>query len=200
MTLTMTQPATPETQPDSRQRDVKLIQRIKAGDQEAFRELVSIYTPRVFRLVHNLLGNSGEAEDVTQEVFFKVYRKLDSFREDSSFYTWLYRVAFNTAADHRKKRQRKKLVLMEDLARIPVADPKDSPEDHLIRRDLQQEVRDAMAQLPEKFRTVLCLRELEGMTYEEISVELGLQKGTVESRIFRARNRLKAELERRLKS
>lgn len=180
--------------------DADLLERARRGEQEAFRRLVEIYTPKVYRLVASILGRGHEAEDATQDVFFKVHRKLDTFREESAFYTWLYRVAYNTASDHLKKRKRRKTRLVEDLDRLPVADPGDAPDARLDRDALRQEVRDALAALPEKFRMVLVLREMDGLTYEEIGKALKLQKGTVESRIFRARNRLKIELERRLRA
>lgn len=177
-----------------------LIERTRAGDQDAFRTLVESYTPRVFSLVRNLVRNVAEAEDVTQEVFFKVYSKLDSFREDSAFYTWLYRVAVNTATDHLKKKRQDRAVLVDDLARLPIADEADSPADGASREDLRGEVRKAMARLPEKFRTILVLRELQGLAYEDIARVLKISKGTVESRIFRAREKLKRLLEPHLKT
>jgi RNA polymerase sigma-70 factor (ECF subfamily) len=160
---------------------------------------VEAYTPRVFGLVRQLVHQSAEAEDVTQEVFFKVFRKLDTFREDSTFYTWLYRVAVNTATDWLKRRRHDRAVGLDDLGATTFADATDGPSETLSRRDLQAEVRRAMTRLPEKFRTILVLRELEGLPYEEIATVLAISKGTVESRLFRARARLKAELERQIK-
>jgi RNA polymerase sigma-70 factor (ECF subfamily) len=176
------------------------LERARNGDELAFRTLVERYSPRVYRLIFGILGRVPEAEDATQEVFFKVHRKLATFREDSAFYTWLYRVAFNTASDHLKKRKRDRAVLVEDVTRLAVADPGGTPDEGLVRESLRREVREALASLPDKFRTVLTLREIDGYTYEQISESLNLSKGTVESRIFRARNRLKIELERRLHS
>ena len=177
--------------------DRDLLVRSRDGDQQAFRELVESYTPRVYGLVRNLVYSQSEAEDVTQEVFFKVYRKLATFREDSAFYTWLYRVAVNAATDWLKKKRQDRALQVEDLQRLPLADDCDTPDDNLGRKDLRGQIREAMGQLPEKFRTILVLRELEGMAYDEISNVLKISKGTVESRLFRARAKLKAELERR---
>lgn len=171
--------------------DVVLIARAREGDQEAFERLVAAYTPRVYSLVRQILRNATEAEDVTQEVFFKVFAKLASFREDSAFYTWLYRVAVNAATDHLKKRRHDRTILVEDVATLPVVDLAETPAEEFSRQDLRGAVREAMARLPEKFRTILVLRELEGLAYEEIADVLAISLGTVESRIFRAREKLK---------
>jgi RNA polymerase sigma-70 factor (ECF subfamily) len=178
----------------------ELLERARRGDEAAFRQIVEAYTPRVFTLVRNLVRIPAEAEDVTQEVFYKVFAKLDSFREDSGFYTWIYRVAVNTATDWLKRRRHDRSVLMDDMARLPVVDEADTPTEDLSRRDVQAAVRAAMAKLPEKFRTILVLRELEGLPYEEIAKVLRISKGTVESRIFRARERLKKLLEPQLEN
>ena len=177
--------------------DRELLLRSRDGDQDSFRQLVEMYTPRVYGLVRNLVRSQTEAEDVTQEVFFKVYRKLDTFREDSAFYTWLYRVAVNAATDWLKKRRQDRALQVGDFGALPLADGADSPDQGLHNKDLRAEVRMAMGHLPEKFRTILVLRELEGLQYEEISAVLRISKGTVESRLFRARAKLKIELERR---
>jgi RNA polymerase sigma-70 factor (ECF subfamily) len=192
-------PSTRRRTLDAPTSDDLLLRRSREGDQEAFRQLVEAYTPRVFGLVRQLVHQSAEAEDVTQEVFFKVFRKLDTFREDSTFYTWLYRVAVNTATDWLKRRRHDRAVGLDDLGATAFADGTDGPSETLSRRDLQAEVRRAMTRLPEKFRTILVLRELEGLPYEEIATVLAISKGTVESRLFRARARLKAELERQIK-
>ena len=197
--LTLTRPTTrtrrrPVAQTST---DRELLLRSQNGDQESFRRLVEMYTPRVYGLVRNLVRSQTEAEDVTQEVFFKVYRKLDTFREDSAFYTWLYRVAVNAAADWLKKKRQDRAIQLEDFGAMSLADDADGPDQNVRKKDLRSEVRTAMGQLPEKFRTILVLRELEGLQYEEISSVLKISKGTVESRLFRARAKLKIELERR---
>ncbi|MEE2713936.1 MAG: sigma-70 family RNA polymerase sigma factor [Planctomycetota bacterium] len=177
--------------------DRELLLRSQNGDQESFRRLVEMYTPRVYGLVRNLVRSQTEAEDVTQEVFFKVYRKLDTFREDSAFYTWLYRVAVNAATDWLKKKRQDRALQLDDFGAMSLADDADGPDQNVRTKDLRKEVRMAMGELSEKFRTILVLRELEGLQYEEISAVLQISKGTVESRIFRARAKLKIELERR---
>lgn len=126
-----------------------------------------------------------------QEVFFKVHRKLHTFREDAALSTWLYRVTMNAAADYLKRRRSDRSVLVEDFGALALEDPQDSPEAEADREDQRRLVRQAIAELPDIFRDVLVLRELEGLPYEEIAETLGLSKGTVESRLFRARARVR---------
>lgn len=180
----------------ARARDAALITRALSGEEHAFRELVEHHTPRVYAVALRLLGNQAEAEDVTQDVFFKVSRKLDTFREEAALSTWLYRVTVNAATDHMKKRRGDRTALVEDLERLPIEDHGDRPDEALQRGDLRARVRDAMDQLPDVFRTIIVLRELEGLAYEEIASVLSISKGTVESRLFRARAKIKAILER----
>ena len=177
----------------------QLILKARSGDSDAFREIVRRFTPRVFAVARNLVSNAGDAEDVVQEVFFKVHRKLSSFREDAAFGTWLYRVTVNTAADSLKKRRQDHSVTVDDLGQLALVDPADGPDESLGRRNLRREIRKAMSCLPEKFRTIIVLRELEGLSYQEISRIIGCSKGTVESRLFRARARLRDLLERSLR-
>ena len=176
-----------------------ILSRARNGDPDAFRSLVERYTPRVYAVARNLVASAGDAEDVTQEVFFKVHAKLESFREEAAFSTWLYRVTVNAAADYVKKRRQERSTLVEDMARLPVEDPSGEPEEDVARDDLCREIRSAMAALPPKFRTILVLRELEGLSYNAITEILGISKGTVESRLFRARARLRERLHRSLK-
>jgi len=174
--------------------------RARRGDPEAFRALVERYTGRVFAVARGLVYNQADAEDITQEVFFKVHAKLQTFREEAAFSTWLYRVTVNAASDYIKKRRREKASSVEDMTRLPLEDPSADPPSKVAKQALRSAVREAISELPRKFRTVLVLRELEGLSYLEISRILGISKGTVESRIFRARGRLKKQLKGTLKS
>ena len=178
--------------------ETELLDRARAGDALAFGSLVSAYLPRVIAVARGYVGDSGDAEDVAQEVFFKVHRKLATFREDSSFFTWLYRITINTATDFVKRRGNRKARQIEEFERLPVADSSDSPITRITREELRAEIRDSMALLPEQFRAVLVLREIEQLSYEEIAETMACAIGTVESRLFRARARLKVLLERRL--
>jgi RNA polymerase sigma-70 factor (ECF subfamily) len=177
--------------------ETEMIAKARLGDAAAFEEIVRAYLPRVLAVAQSMLGRSGDAEDVAQEVFFKVHKKLKTFREEASFYTWLYRVTLNTATDFMKRRNHRPLGQVEEMDTLPVPDSGDTPLSAVSRADLAREIREAIVEVPVPFRTVLVLREIEQMTYEEIAQTMKCSIGTVESRLFRARARLKAILERR---
>lgn len=177
----------------------ELVAKARLGDPTAFEEIVRTYLPRVLAVAQNLVGRAGDAEDVAQEVFFKVHQKLSNFREEASLYTWLYRVTVNTATDFMKRRSHRPLGQVEELDNLPVQDASDTPLAAVARADLAREVREAIQEVPGAFRTVLVLREIEQLTYEEIAKTMKCSIGTVESRLFRARARLKAILERRFR-
>jgi RNA polymerase sigma-70 factor, ECF subfamily len=176
-----------------------MIAKARLGDPSAFEEIVRSYLPRVMAIAQNLVGRTGDAEDVAQEVFFKVHRKLGEFREEASLYTWIYRVTVNTATDFLKRRSHRPLGQVEEIDNVPVADSGDTPLAAISRTDLAREVREAIQEVPVPFRTVLVLREIEQLTYEEIADTMKCSIGTVESRLFRARARLKSILERRFR-
>jgi RNA polymerase sigma-70 factor (ECF subfamily) len=177
--------------------ETEMIARARLGDAAAFEDLVRTYLPRVLAIAQGMVGRSGDAEDVAQEVFFKVHQKLSTFREEASFYTWLYRVTLNTATDFVKRRNHRPLGQVEEMDNLPVTDSADTPLAAISRADLAREMREAIIEVPLPFRTVLVLREIEQMTYDEIAETMKCSIGTVESRLFRARARLKAILERR---
>ena len=178
--------------------DQELVSKVIRGDQEAFRHLVDRYSPRLFNLVGAIVRDRIEVEDVVQETFFKVYRKLSGFQGKSSFYTWLYRVAFNTATDHLKKKKNNRTHSIEEFEQIePTAEMADPSQD-LRRNELRRRLADSVAELPEKYRNILVLREYEDCSYDEIAEILGCSKGTVESRLFRARGRLRDKLKHHL--
>lgn len=172
------------------------------GDDAPFGELVERYAPRVFSVLRGLLASEADAEDVSQEVFLKVYRSLPRFHRRSSLFTWIYRVAVNAAHDWGKKHRRHRHA---SLSRSPegsgneILDPVaegEIPAAGLEEGERIRAVHAALAELPERYRTILVLRELEGLTYEEIADALSLKKGTVESRLFRARQMLKQVMSR----
>lgn len=167
--------------------------------ERLFRE----YAPKVYRLACRCGLDPSEAEDGVQEVFLKVQRRIDTFRGEAAFSTWLYQVAMNTLLDHRRKvarltRPRHWSSLQDDNGELPVEgpDPGLEPSEGAARQERCQLVREALDRLPRKFREVLILRELEGLAYRDIARILGIAQGTVESRIFRARERLARELRR----
>jgi RNA polymerase sigma-70 factor (ECF subfamily) len=185
------------TQDDS---DQQLVERVQAGDKAAFDLLVRKYQHRVLKLVGRFVSDAAEAEDVAQEAFLKAYRALASFRGDSAFYTWLYRIAINTAKNALVSNRRRPVDFDLDLqdpeqydrhARLKEGD---TPEGVLLTEEIRNVVERAMEQLPEDLRTAIILRELEGLSYEEIAEAMDCPVGTVRSRIFRAREAIDRKL------
>ncbi len=176
--------------------DRELIQRFKDGDKSSFEKLVKKYEAKVFNTIYSLIGDSMEADDIAQEVFMKVYQRLEGFNFESKFTTWLYRITVNTSLDHMRKRKTKVVSLdSEDGKRIKeLLYLSIDPSEALERRELQEMIQMLLNSISPKYRTVLVLKEIEGLSYKEISKAIGCSIGTVESRLFRAR----AELRRRL--
>jgi RNA polymerase sigma-70 factor, ECF subfamily len=180
--------------------DQQLVRRVQAGDKSAFNLLVLKYQHRVLKLVSRFVSDAAEAEDVAQEAFIKAYRALASFRGESAFYTWLYRIAINTAKNALVSNRRRPVDFDLDLqdpeqydrhARLKESD---TPEGVLLTEEIRQVVEHAMEQLPEDLRTAIVLRELEGLSYEEIAEAMDCPVGTVRSRIFRAREAIDKKL------
>ena len=180
--------------------DQQLVERVQAGDKAAFDVLVRKYQHRVLKLVGRFVSDAAEAEDVAQEAFLKAYRALASFRGDSAFYTWLYRIAINTAKNALVSNRRRPVDFDLDLqdpdqydrhARLKEGD---TPEGVLLTEEIRNVVERAMEQLPEDLRTAIVLRELEGLSYEEIAEAMDCPVGTVRSRIFRAREAIDRKL------
>jgi len=169
----------------------KLISQAKTGDQSAFSALMERYEKQVYHQALRLLSNPEDAADVTQEVFLKVWRSLPSFQGDSSFSTWLYRLTDNAAIDLiRKEKKRRGDASLDDEEYqwdSLLADPNSAPERELEKQELRRSVTEGLAKLSEEHRRVLVLREINGLSYEEIGQILGLTAGTVKSRIARAR-------------
>jgi len=171
------------------------VARLREGDPEALREVVGAFGERLTAVVSGILRDRDAVEDVVQETFTKAFYRIGSFKGGSSLYTWLYRVAVNAAKDYIKTRKRRPASSFDDLpgrASLPAGTP--PMVEGLERRELRIAVRAAIARLPRRFRNVLALREIEGMAYNEIAEVLGLSLGTVESRLFRARRRLRSLL------
>ncbi|OGT00847.1 MAG: RNA polymerase sigma factor RpoE [Gallionellales bacterium RBG_16_56_9] len=184
-----------------REVDQQLVVRAQHGDQKAFGLLVSKYQRKLARLLSRLIRDPAEVEDVAQETFIKAYRALGNFRGDSAFYTWLYRIGINTAKNY----------LMSQGRRAPTRTEFDSeeaegfeegellrdnntPERMLLSKQIGETVNSAMEALPEELRTAITLREIEGMSYEDIAKMMDCPIGTVRSRIFRAREAVAEKL------
>ena len=175
--------------------DNELIEATRRGDSAAFGCLVRKYQDRLLSALFHVSGSRDEAEDVVQEAFVTAYLKLMSFAGGSSFYTWLYRIAFNTAISRRRKRRGESSVEhTRDLTGSEPLDDHEAAEDCLLRKERAGQVQWALAQLPDEFRSVLVLREMESCDYDTIAQILDLPVGTVRSRLHRARLQLKEQL------
>ncbi|MCT7360808.1 MAG: RNA polymerase sigma factor RpoE [Thalassobium sp.] len=186
---------------DQQHTDRQLVARVQKGDRRAFDLLVIKYQHRILALVGRFVSDFAEAQDVTQEAFIKAYRALPGFRGESQFYTWMYRIAVNTAKNYLVSRGRKTPTRDIDLEDAEFfadeANMKDieTPDGLLQRDQLQKVVFDAIEALPEELRMAVTLRELEGMSYEEIAEVMECPIGTVRSRIFRAREAIDRKMQ-----
>jgi RNA polymerase sigma-70 factor (ECF subfamily) len=184
-----------------READQALVERVQSGDKQAYGLLVSKYQRKLIRLLSRLIRDPAEVEDVAQETFIKAYRALPNFRGDSAFYTWLYRIGVNTAKNWLVANGRRtptsteidseeaELYAEGDLLRHT-----DTPEHMMMSKQIADTVNSAMEKLPDDLRTAITLREIEGMSYEEIAQAMDCPIGTVRSRIFRARDAIAGKL------
>ncbi len=178
----------------------ELLRLARSGDVEAFGEIVERHEEYVYNVVYHLVGNDQEADDIAQEVFVRAFSHLDSFEGRAKFSTWLYGIALNCVRNLWRRRGRRSIV-------APVAAPgeensipdppseQDGPEEALLRRERVDKVREAIAALAEDAREAIVLRDIQGLTYEEMAESMGVALGTVKSRIYRARQALKDQLE-----
>jgi len=181
--------------------DAKLVARVQQGDKRAFDLLVIKYQRKILRLLSRMLRDQSDIEDVMQEAFIKAYRALPQFRGESAFYTWLYRIAINTARNWMSSQSRRPSSPNhnqsedgETFDEIDNLTDNNTPESMLASREIATTVNDTIQELPEELRTAIVLREIEGLSYEEISQAMGCPIGTVRSRIFRAREAIAAKL------
>lgn len=186
--------------------DQQLVERVLGGNQAAFNLLVLRYQHKVAALIARFVKDPHEVEDVTQEAFIKAYRALNLFRGDSAFYTWLYRIAVNTAKNHLVSRGRRPpstdfdlddAELVEDTSALRDAD---SPEGNLEKDRLEHLIHQAIDELPEDLRTAFTLREFSGLSYEDITQIMDCPVGTVRSRIFRAREAIDKKIRELMQS
>jgi len=185
-----------------READQALVQRVQAGDQQAFGVLVAKYQRKLMRLVMRLVRDPAEAEDVTQEAFIKAYRALPNFRGESAFYTWLYRIGVNAAKNwliaNGRRAPTTTTVDSEEAEGYDGSEllrDADTPERLLMSKQIGETVNAAMDRLPDDLRTAISLREIDGLSYEEIANAMKCPIGTVRSRIFRAREAIAEELQ-----
>jgi RNA polymerase sigma-70 factor (ECF subfamily) len=194
----------PRTSED-RQRDLELVKRVQAGDRAAFRQLFDLHHRRAYAVAFGVLKHRQDALDVVQESFVKVHKHIASFQGTSSFYTWLYRIVMNLAIDQLRRRKTGKSVEYDDavlkggeaaveesvLPRMLDQNPRKA----VIRRELLAKMEAALAELPEYHRQVILLREVEGLSYEEMAEALDVPKGTIMSRLFHARRKMQTALQ-----
>jgi len=183
-----------------REGDQELVERVQSGDKAAFDLLVGKYQHKIVCLISRYVTDHAEAMDVAQEAFIKAYRAIGRFRGDSAFYTWLYRIAINTAKNHlvaQSRRPPQSDVDAQDAEQFQVDSrlkEQDSPEHDVLRAEIEKTIHDAIADLPDDLRVAITLRELDGMSYEDIAKSMDCPIGTVRSRIFRAREAIDARL------
>ena len=183
------------------QSDQHLVERVQKGDKQAFDLLVIKYQHRILGLVGSYVSDYQEVQDVAQEAFIKAFRAIEKFRGDSSFYTWLYRIAVNTAKNHLVSKGRKlpesdidvnDADFLDSAASLRVVD---TPERNLYRDEIERVIHDVIRRLPDELRTAVMLREFDGLSYDEIANVMDCPVGTVRSRIFRAREAIDKEVE-----
>lgn len=180
--------------------DEDLVARVQQGDKKAYDLLVIKYQHKIVQLVNRYLKDPSEAQDVAQEAFIKAYRAIGSFRGDSTFYTWLYRIAINTAKNYLVSRSRRSSQYEVDIQdaeateNAPQLQGIETPERLLMNEEIVKVIRSAIDNLPDEMRTAIMLREFEGMSYEEIAEAMECPVGTVRSRIFRAREAIDNKL------
>lgn len=178
--------------------DLTLVQRVRSGDQRAFKQLVERYQRKVYAVAYGMLKDKEEARDVAQEAFVKVYKYLDHFKGDASFYTWLYRITANICIDQMRKKgtSRGDAVEFDETIATDTAEANigalgsklgTNPQKAMLRKELAEKIELALQEVPEKHREILLMREVEGMSYEDLAKVLGIPKGTVMSRLFHAR-------------
>jgi RNA polymerase sigma-70 factor (ECF subfamily) len=185
-----------------REIDRQLVERVKQGDKRAFELLVEKYWRKLTRLLSRMVRDPDEVEDIAQETFIKAYRALPQFRGDAAFYTWLYRIGVNTAKNYLAAKGKAMPTVSErafsddeeDVEERLVAQDISTPESELLSKQVALAVNEAVEALPEELRTAITLREMEGLSYEEIANLMGCPIGTVRSRIFRAREAIAAKL------
>lgn len=181
--------------------DLRLVKRVQEGDKKAFDLLVLKYQRKVMSIIARLVRQPAEIEDIAQETFIKVYRAISNFKGESAFYTWLYRIAVNCTHTYVEKNLKRSLLPDEKItldegtfALNPSLIDSHTPESHLVNQEIVQVIAQSMAELPEELRRALELRELEGLSYDEIAEQMQTPVGTVRSRIFRAREAIAARL------
>ncbi|RTE08412.1 RNA polymerase sigma factor [Paenibacillus whitsoniae] len=171
--------------------DEQLIVQVRQGYAEAYRILIERHQRYIYTLVYRIVGHKETAEDLTQDVFVKLFRSLPNFRGDAKFTTWLYRMTMNLVTDYKRAQKRRPYVALLDKMKGWFGETREQPEEALLRRDEQQRMQDLLAQLPDKYRIVLYLHHYKQLSYHEMSAVTGLPLKTLETRLYRGKALLK---------
>ncbi len=181
----------------TREEERRIVERVRGGDVNAFEALVTAHSNMVYKLAYRMLGNEDDAQDMAQEAFIRAFNSLDNFRGDSKFSVWLHRLTSNICIDFLRARTRRPSSSLtvqssdsEEVGELEISDTRYSPEEVLDKREMQDALARGLESLSDDFREILTLREVQGMSYDEISALLNIETGTVKSRIFRARKKL----------
>ena len=183
--------------------DQLLVERSKKGDREAFEHLVRLYENKVYTIAYRLMGNHADASDLAQDAFIKIYQALPNFRGDSSFSTWIYHITVNVCRDELRKRQRRPTVSLDEPTgennnTYEIRSHAPGPEEMLDRSETQAMIQECLNTLSDDYRTILVMREIQDLAYEEIAELLGCSLGTVKSRLSRARQALKEKISKQM--
>lgn len=173
--------------------DLQLVAKFKNGDERAFNELVNLYKKQIYFAVLRIVRNSEDAMDVAQDTFVRAYKSIRRFKGDSSFYTWLYRIAINLSLNHVNRNKTKDWQSFDELPQ-PIRSPKNNPDHHMERSDLQKLINRAISELPEKQRLIFILRYYEELSHKEIAEILGRSEGAVKANYFHAVKKLQSDL------
>ena len=177
----------------------KLISRAAKGDASAFNELLGLHEKKMYAVCLRMCANQEDAQDCLQEAMLRIYRSISGFKGQSSFSTWIYRVAMNTCLDELRKKKNKQAASLDSLLDTgwSPSDDYDTPEHHAIEGERKKAIRTAISELPDDMRSAIVLRDIEGFSYEEISEMLGINVGTIKSRISRGREKLREKIRKK---
>lgn len=182
-------------------KDEELVKRVKSGDIEAFEKIISTYQSKVFSIISHMIRNANEIEDIAQEVFIKIYKNINKFQGNSSLYTWIYKITVNLCLDIIRKKKEviyldEKIKLNDGEVELQLPSDEKNQEEIYEEKELKEKLRKCIDKLPDKQKVMIILRDIKGMSYEEISEITNIKLGTVKSQINRARLKLKSLLEK----
>lgn len=178
----------------------RIVCELKAGNYSIFKEIIELFKNRVYGMAYKFTNNYDEAQDLSQEIFLKIYKEIGGFRFESKLSTWIYRISINTCLDWKRKNNKVKILSTsilndnDEIVDVEIKDDKPLPEEAIIRSENQEEVHELVYRLPDKYKTVIIMYHFNNMSYQDISTALNIPERTVETRLYRARRLLKDEL------